>query len=39
MATICTALGIDPAKEQLLPDGRPLPIVEKGGKCVDEVFG
>lgn len=38
MATVCTALGIDPNKEQHLPDGRPLPIVEKGGKCVDEVF-
>jgi hypothetical protein len=38
MATVCTALGIDPAKEQLLPDGRPLPIVEKGGTAIDEVF-
>lgn len=38
MATVCTALGIDPNKEQHLPDGRPLPIVEKGGKCVNEVF-
>lgn len=38
MATVCTVLGIDPNKEQHLPDGRPLPIVEKGGKCVDEVF-
>jgi hypothetical protein len=38
MATVCTALGIDPAKEQQLPDGRPLPIVEKSGKAIDEVF-
>lgn len=38
MATVCTALGVDPAKEQHLPDGRPLPIVEKGGTAIQEVF-
>ena len=38
-ATICRALGIDHTKEYHAPGERPIPIVEKGGKPIDELFG
>jgi uncharacterized protein (DUF1501 family) len=38
MATLCKALGIDEAKENTTPDGRPIRIVDKGAKPVAELF-
>ena len=37
-ATIYSALGIDPSRELLTPDGRPVPITDHGGP-LDELFG
>jgi hypothetical protein len=39
LATICTLLGIDPTKENHSDDGRPIPIVERGGKPIQEIAG
>jgi uncharacterized protein (DUF1501 family) len=39
MATVCRALGIDAGKTIDTPGGRPVKIVEKGAKPVDELFG
>jgi uncharacterized protein (DUF1501 family) len=38
-ATICQALGIDYRKEVLAPGDRPMHLVDKSGKPVEEVFG
>jgi uncharacterized protein (DUF1501 family) len=38
MATVCTALGIDYAKEFTTPTGRPMRTVDKGEKVVNELF-
>jgi len=38
-ATICKALGIDPAKEVLAPGERPMRLVDKNAKAVTEVLG
>jgi uncharacterized protein (DUF1501 family) len=37
-ATLCTAIGVDPAKENLSPEGRPIPLVDRSGKVVEEVI-
>lgn len=37
LATICVLLGIDYAKENHSDDGRPIPIVERGGKPMPEI--
>lgn len=37
MATICAILGIDYLKEHDTPGGRPLPLVAKGGKPIQEI--
>lgn len=37
LTTFCKALKIDPAKENISPQGRPLKVVD-GGKPVDELF-
>lgn len=37
-ATICEALGIDPAHELLAPGERPMRLVEKSGKPITELF-
>lgn len=37
-ATLCAGLGIDPGHENISPEGRPIGIVNKGGKVVDEVI-
>lgn len=37
MATVCTALGIDPTKT-MYAQGRPMRVVDKGEKVVKEVF-
>jgi len=38
-ATICTALGIDPKKENISPEGRPIPLVDRAGKAIKELVG
>jgi hypothetical protein len=37
-ATICASLGIDPAKENLSPEGRPIGLVDRGGEVVRELI-
>lgn len=37
-ATLCHALGIDPAKEIFTPDGRPMPLVQKGATPILDLF-
>lgn len=39
VATICRALGIDIHKEFLAPGLRPVPVVEKTSKPIEELFG
>jgi uncharacterized protein (DUF1501 family) len=39
MATICTALGIDPRKQNESGLGRPIRIADPQGKPIDEVLG
>ena len=38
MATVCTALGVDPMKTVETPGGRPVRVVEKGAAPVAELF-
>jgi uncharacterized protein (DUF1501 family) len=38
-ATICTALGIDPTKENISPEGRPISLVDRGGSPIQELVG
>ena len=37
-SSICKALGVNPAKENMSPLGRPMKIVD-GGKPVESLFG
>jgi hypothetical protein len=37
-ATLCTAIGVNPAKENVSPEGRPIPLVDRAGKVVEEVI-
>jgi hypothetical protein len=38
MASVCKVLGIDANKKNNTPNGRPIQIVEKGYKVIDELF-
>lgn len=38
-ATICSVLGIDYKKENISPEGRPIPIVDRGGEPIAELIG
>jgi hypothetical protein len=38
LATVCTALGIDPTKTVEAPGGRPVQVVEKGAAPIAELF-
>jgi uncharacterized protein (DUF1501 family) len=38
MATVCQALGIDAEKDFTTPGGRPMRVVDKGAKVVNELF-
>ncbi|HWB11422.1 MAG TPA: DUF1501 domain-containing protein [Pirellulales bacterium] len=38
-ATICAALGIDYKKENISPEGRPIPLVDRGGTPIKELVG
>jgi len=37
LATICGALGIDPARENMLVTGRPIRIVDEGARPITEI--
>jgi hypothetical protein len=36
-ATLCAGVGISPAKENISPEGRPIPLVERGGQALDDI--
>lgn len=36
-ATMCAGIGINPEHENISPEGRPIPIVDRGGKVVEEL--
>ncbi|HUY33293.1 MAG TPA: DUF1501 domain-containing protein [Pirellulales bacterium] len=36
-ATICAALGVDHKKENISPEGRPIPLVDRGGEPIKEL--
>jgi hypothetical protein len=38
-ATICTALGVQPTKENISPEGRPISLVDKSGQAIAELIG
>ena len=38
-ATVCAALGIDHTKDNYTPQGRPIALVDQGGKPVAELVG
>ena len=37
-ATFCAALGIDPKKENISPEGRPIPLVDRGAVPIKELI-
>jgi uncharacterized protein (DUF1501 family) len=39
LATVFTAVGVDSTKENLTWEGRPIPLVPKGGKAIEELVG
>jgi uncharacterized protein (DUF1501 family) len=38
-ATICRAVGIDHNRENVSPEGRPIPLVERGAKPIPDLVG
>lgn len=38
-ATMCTALGLKPGKENVSPEGRPIALVDREGKAIAELVG
>lgn len=37
-ATLCAGIGINPEKENISPEGRPIPLVEREGKVIKELI-
>jgi hypothetical protein len=37
-ATFCTALDINPKKENISPEGRPIPLVDRGAMPISELI-
>jgi hypothetical protein len=37
-ATICAAVGVDHKKENISPEGRPIPLVDRGGEPIEELL-
>ncbi|HVX29640.1 MAG TPA: DUF1501 domain-containing protein, partial [Nitrolancea sp.] len=37
-ATLCAGIGIDPEHENLSPEGRPIPLAERGGEVVKDLI-
>jgi hypothetical protein len=36
-ATLCAGIGIDPERENISPEGRPIPLVDREGRVVSEI--
>lgn len=36
-ATLCAGIGIHPEQENISPEGRPIPLVERGGAVIEEI--
>lgn len=36
-ATMCASIGISPAHENISPEGRPIPLVDRGGSVIEEI--
>jgi hypothetical protein len=36
-ATICAAIGVSPEQENISPEGRPIPLVDREGKVIEEI--
>ena len=36
-ATMCAGIGVSPEHENISPEGRPIPLVERGGKVIEEL--
>lgn len=36
-ATICAGIGVSPDHENISPEGRPIPLVDRGGKVLEEI--
>jgi hypothetical protein len=37
-ATLCAGIGINPEKENISPEGRPIPLVDRGGNAIEEII-
>ena len=36
-ATMCAGIGVSPENENISPEGRPIPLVDRGGKVIEEL--
>ena len=36
-ATMCAGIGVSPDHENISPEGRPIPLVDRGGKVIEEI--
>ncbi|TXT23416.1 MAG: hypothetical protein FD138_3260, partial [Planctomycetota bacterium] len=36
-ATMCAGIGVSPDNENISPEGRPIPLVDRGGKVIEEI--
>lgn len=36
-ATMCASIGISPDHENISPEGRPIPLVDRGGKVIEDI--
>ena len=36
-ATMCAGIGVSPEHENISPEGRPIPLVDRGGKVIEEL--
>ena len=36
-ATMCAGIGVSPEHENISPEGRPIPLVDRGGKAIEEI--
>lgn len=36
-ATMCAGIGVNPDHENISPEGRPIPLVDRGGKVIEEI--
>jgi hypothetical protein len=37
-ATLCAGIGVDPFHENISPEGRPISIVDKAGKVIEDLI-